>query len=371
MILCSDPKKQYLSLKGQIDAAVLKVMESGYYILGKEVNSFEEEFANYLGVKHAIGVGNGTEALHLALVACGVQEGDEVITVSHTAVATVSAIRLAGAKPVFVDINEEDFTLDVNDLEKALSPRTKAIIVVHLYGHPGRMSDILAFADKNHLKVIEDCAQATGAKYHGQKVGTLGDIGCFSFYPTKNLGALGDGGAVVTNNPKLCEAIKNLRQYGWKDRYISTSFGWNSRLDEIQAAILRIKLKSLEEDNKRRVEIAEVYQEQLEVQGVLLPKTGKNVNHVFHLFVIRIKGRDELLGQLLRAGIQAAIHYPFPVHLQPAFKDGKTEISLPVTEKICKEIISLPMYPQLLQEEIEHICKQVKTFMGTHRTHVH
>jgi len=357
MILCSDPKKQYTSLKSEIDAAVLKVLESGYYILGSEVKAFEQEFAQYMKAKYAVGVGSGTEALHLALVACGIGPGDEVMMPSHTAVATASAVKLAGANPIFVDISEEDFNLDVGTLQSAVTSKTKAIIAVHLYGQPARMTKILEFAKKNHLKVIEDCAQATGAEYRGQKVGTLGDIGCFSFYPTKNLGAIGDGGAVVTNDQALFEKIQYLRQYGWKERYISAFVGWNSRLDEMQAAILRVKLRHLDTDNGKRRAIAKTYMERLKLKGLILPKIADDIAHVFHLFVVRVQGRDKFLSYLSGRGIAAAIHYPLAVHMQPAFNSPK--VSLPVTEKICGEILSLPMYPELQPQDIDQVCEQV------------
>lgn len=362
MIFCSDPKKQYLSLKNEIDSAVSRVLESGHYILGEEVHAFEKEFTGYIGAKYCAAVGSGTEALHLALVACGVGAGNEVITVSHTAVATVSAILLVGARPVFVDIREEDYTIDVQSIEAAITPRTKAIIAVHLYGHPAQMSEIVYLAKKHNLKVIEDCAQAVGSEYSGQKAGSIGDIGCFSFYPTKNLGAIGDGGAVVTNNEKLYEKVLSLRQYGWKERRISLSFGWNSRLDEIQAAILRIKLKRLEMDNAQRRKLAVHYGKRLNIKGVILPRETTGVKHVFHLFVIRALRRDDLLRRLSAAGIAAAIHYPQPVHLQPAFKSGNAENRLPVTEKICQEILSLPMYPELTLEEIDLVSREIRDF---------
>lgn len=362
MILCSEPKKQYLSLKKDIDAAVLRVLNSGNYILGEEVHFFEKEFAAYIGAQYCAAVGSGTEALHLALVASGVGAGDEVITASHTAVATASAVIMSGAKPVFVDIREKDYTIDVSAIEAAITPGTKAIIAIHLYGHPAQIEEIAALAKKHNLKLIEDCAQAAGAEYSGRKVGSIGDIGCFSFYPTKNLGAIGDGGAVVTNDKKIYEKIKSLRQYGWNERRISTSFGWNSRLDEIQAAILRVKLQRLDKDNIRRCEIAKLYGKYLSSTGITLPSESSGVKHVFHLFVIRVLRRDKLLRRLSAAGIVAAIHYPQPVHLQPAFNIYKPKDHLSVTEKVCQEILSLPMYPELRLEEIELISGEVRSF---------
>lgn len=361
MILCSNPLLQYRAHKREIDEAVARVLAKGSYILGDEVAFFEQEFAAYVGGRHCAAVGSGTEALHLALVACGVGAGDEVITVSHTAVATASAVIMAGARPVFVDIRESDYTMDVGALAAAITPRTKAIIAVHLYGHPARMPEIVALARKHTIKVIEDCAQAAGAEYAGHKTGSMGDIGCFSFYPTKNLGAFGDGGAVVTSDGQIHAKVTALRQYGWNDRRISVSFGWNSRLDEMQAAILRVRLKRLDADNARRRAIADLYAARLGANGVTLPRESPEARHVYHLFVVRVAGRDDLLRRLSAAGIAAAVHYPQPVHLQPAFSAFKPEGSLPVTEKVCREILSLPMYPELSQEDVELISRSVRS----------
>jgi dTDP-4-amino-4,6-dideoxygalactose transaminase len=240
MILCGNPKAQYLARRDEIDAALKRVLESGWYILGEEVKAFEEEFASYIGVSYGVGVGSGTEAIHLALVACGIGQGDEVITVSHTATATVAAIELAGATPVFVDIEPDFYTMDPAKLDAAITSRTKAIIPVHIYGQPADMDPILEVAKKHNLRLIEDCAQAHGAIYRGKRVGSLGDVGCFSFYPTKNLGAIGDGGMLVTNNIELAQKARLLREYGWTERDVSQFAGWNTRLDEVQAAILRV-----------------------------------------------------------------------------------------------------------------------------------
>ena len=259
MITCSNPKAQYLSYKREIDSAISNVLTSGRYILGEEVHKFEEEFSRYIGVNYGIGVGNGTEAIHLALRACNIGINDEVITVSHTAVATVTAISMAGAKPIFVDINPMDFTIDVTQIENAITNKSKAIIPVHIYGQPADMDSVMAIARKYSLKVIEDCAQAHGAKINNRFVGSFGDIAAFSFYPTKNLGALGDGGIIVTNNKNLANKAKLEREYGWKKRNFSSFQGYNSRLDEIQAAILRVKLKYLEKDNIKRKNIAKQY----------------------------------------------------------------------------------------------------------------
>ncbi|MBF0232127.1 MAG: DegT/DnrJ/EryC1/StrS family aminotransferase [Desulfamplus sp.] len=359
MILCSDPKAQYLSYKREIDTAIAKVLDSGWYIMGNEVKSFEDEFSKYIGVSHAVGVGSGTEALHLALAACGVVQGDEVITVSHTAVATVAAIILCGAIPVFTDIDPKTYTMSVDSLEDAITSRTKAIIPVHLYGHPAEMDKICELADRNGIYVIEDCAQAHGAMYKNKRVGSLGHIGCFSFYPTKNLGALGDAGIVVTDNSMLAEKLRLLHEYGWEKRFVSKLQGWNSRLDEIQAAVLRVKLKYLDKDNAMRINLASEYISNLENTNLIMPFVKSNCTHVFHLFVVRSPERDQLLEYLHKAGVGAAIHYPVPVHLQPAYSDHK--IRCPETEKACKEIISFPIYPEL-GEKIITIISSIKEF---------
>jgi dTDP-4-amino-4,6-dideoxygalactose transaminase len=365
MILCSNPKAQYLSYKSEIDTAISRVLDSGRYILGNEVRSFEEEFARFIDVAHGIGVGSGTEAIHLALSACGIGRGDEVITVSHTAVATVAAIELAGATPVLVDINPDFYTIDTEKIESVITSQTKAIIPVHIYGHPADMDPILEIAKKYNLLVIEDCAQAHGAKYKGKRVGSIGNIGCFSFYPTKNLGALGDGGIVVTNDANLGNKANLLREYGWAERYVSHFTGWNSRLDEIQAAILSVKLKHLDEDNEKRMDIAVRYNHDLEALNINVPICLENATHVYHLYVIRCHFRDELLRFLQGRGIGAAIHYPLPIHLQPAYSGRlRGADSLPETERAAREIISLPMYPKLQEEEINFILNTIRKYGG-------
>lgn len=362
MIMCANPLSQYLSHKNEIDEAVSRVLNKGWYILGEEVKAFEEEFAGYIGVKYGIGVGSGTEALHLALVACGIGPGDEVITVSHTAVATVAAIKLAGANPVYVDIDPVFYTLNPNKLEASISANTKAIIPVHLYGNPVDMDPVIQIARHYNLHVIEDCAQSHGAIYKGKKVGSFGNIGCFSFYPTKNLGAMGDGGIIVTNDSRLAKKAGLLREYGWAERYISHTVGWNSRLDEIQAAILRVKLKHLDKDNSKRAYLSELYNRELVDASLILPKETKNSTHAYHLYVIRSKKRDRLLAFLKERGINASIHYPMPVHLQPAFKNLQIRNDLPETEIIVKEIISLPIYPELPETDVQTIIRTIRDF---------
>ena len=362
MIPCANPKAQYISYKDEIDSAIQRVLNSGWYVLGKEVIQFEEEFAAYNCVSHCIGVGSGTEALHIALRALDIGLGDEVITTSHTAVATASAIHLAGAKPIFVDIEPDSFTTDTNLIISAITPRTKAIISVHIYGQPCEMETILGIAREHGLKVIEDCAQAHGAEYNEKRVGSIGDVGCFSFYPTKNLGAIGDGGALVTNNNQLAEKIKLLREYGWEKRYISSKEGWNSRLDELQAAILRVKLKNLDKDNSLRQQHAKKYNELLKDLPIELPKKRENCTHVYHLFVIKVNQRDELKDYLHNNDVNTTIQYPVPVHQQKYFQNLCDEKSLPVTEQVSKNILSLPMYPELGENEIHKISNSLKDY---------
>lgn len=363
MILCSNPHAQYLTHKDEIDAAIMRVLDAGRYILGNEVNELEKEFASYIGVAHGIGVGSGTEALHLALAACGIGVGDEVITVAHTAVATISAIDLVGATPVFVDIDLSHYTLDPSKLEAAITPRTKAIIPVHIYGQPAELAGILEIARRYGVYVIEDCAQAHGAMYRGQRVGSWGDIACFSFYPTKNLGALGDGGMVVTNNSELAERVRLFREYGWASRYVSHLKGWNSRLDELQAAVLRVKLRHLDSDNVQRVRIARKYKAGLDGMGLILPVERTDTTHVYHLYVVRTAQRDRLQEFLKEKEIVALIHYPMPVHLQPAYMDrAKGGNNLSCTEQAAREVLSLPIYPELSDAELETVIHALGTF---------
>jgi dTDP-4-amino-4,6-dideoxygalactose transaminase len=352
----------YLDHKGEIDLAIHRVLESGRYILGDEVRSFEEEFTRYIGVNYGIGVGSGTDAITLALKACGIGPGDEVITVSHTAVATVAAVEICGADPVLVDIDANSYTLDPEKLEDVITPKTKAVLPVHLYGHPADMDRILPVAKDHNLWVIEDCAQSHGALLHGKKTGSLGDIAAFSFYPTKNLGAIGDGGMIVTNNPDLAEQVRLLRQYGWRERNFSIISGMNSRLDEIQAAILRVKLRYLDKENARRRTIADLYAQNLPADEMVLPTQEETAFHVYHQYVIRTPKRDALKAYLARHNIETLIHYPIPIHLQPAYKGRISAQKLPITETICQEILSLPMHPYLENQEIHEICTLITEF---------
>jgi dTDP-3-amino-3,4,6-trideoxy-alpha-D-glucose transaminase len=358
-----DLKRQYASIKGEIDTAVARVLEGGWYILGREVAAFEQEFAAYCDVAHAVGVGSGTDALHLALAACGIGPGDEVITVPHTAVATVAAIELAGARPVLVDVDPARYTLDPDQLEAAITPHTRAVVPVHLYGCPADLGPIMGIAQRHGLFVVEDCAQAHGALYQGQRVGSWGHIAAFSFYPTKNLGACGDGGMVTTNDPDLAQRARLLRQYGWQARYISSLKGLNSRLDELQAAILRVKLHYLEAWNERRRRLAHLYDERLAESGVVTPQEPDDVTHVYHLYVVRHPRRDELRAFLRERGIGSLVHYPVPVHLQPAYRDlGHEAGTLPSAEAAAREVLSLPLCPELSEEEVARVADAVIAF---------
>jgi dTDP-4-amino-4,6-dideoxygalactose transaminase len=365
MILCSDPHRIYEALKPEIDGAIARVLDKGRYILGDEVRAFEAEFAAYCGVRSGVGVGSGTEALHLALRGCGIGPGDEVITVSHTAVATVAAIELCGATPVLVDIRPETYTMDPGRLEAALTPRTRALIPVHLYGRPAAMEAITAFAREHGLRVIEDCAQAHGAGLHGRRVGSWGDLACFSFYPTKNLGALGDGGMVVTDDAELADRVRLLREYGWAERYVSHIAGLNSRLDELQAAVLRVKLRRLDGDNAERGRLASAYDEGLAGTGVATPQRPPDATHAYHLYVVRSAQRDRLKAFLESRGIAALVHYPVPVHLQPAYR-GRLPGGdrLPETEKAAREVLSLPLFPGLGRDELNAVIEAVRQFQG-------
>ena len=370
-IMPANPAASYQAHKAAIDAAIHRVLDSGWYILGEEVAAFEAEFAAWLGVSDVIGVANGTDALELALRAGGVGPGDAVFTVSNTAVATVAAIELVGARPVFVDVDEATFTLSPAGLDRAIvavqsgrfpqSGRPKAIIAVHLYGHPAGMPAILDIARRHQLLVIEDCAQAHGATLNGRQVGSMGDIAAYSFYPTKNLGALGDGGAVATNNPELADKVRLLRQYGWRERYISLIPGLNSRLDPLQAAVLRVKLPHLAQDNRQRRAWAALYAETLAGAGVVLPHEATGASHVYHQYVIRAPQRDALQSRLQDRGIGTQVLYPVPIHQQPAYA-GRIPlvVALPTTETLAQEILSLPIYPELTADMIRAIAQLIK-----------
>lgn len=359
MLLPADPKANFLAHAAEIRVAIERVLMSGHYILGPEVDGFEKEFSAYQAGGYTVGVANGTEAIELALRALGVKTGDAVATVANTVTATVSAIEQIGAKPVLIEIEPATMTMSPAALGAALTkiPAIKAVVPVHLYGQPADMPAILAATAKTGAKVIEDCAQAHGAAIGGRKVGTFGDAAAFSFYPTKNLGALGDGGAVFTRDEKLAAKVLQLRQYGWRERYISEIPGRNSRLDELQAAILRVKLKYLDAENAKRRELADRYLVRLKDSGLCLPQIVAGQIHVFHQFTVRTQKRDALRTCLLEQGISCGILYPVPVHRQPAFADAT--LSLLETERACHEVLCLPCHPVLAIGDIDSVCDQI------------
>jgi dTDP-4-amino-4,6-dideoxygalactose transaminase len=362
MIQFSELKTQYENIKAEILEAFEQVFESSWFVLGKNVEAFEKEFASYCNAKFGVGVGSGTEALHLALLACGVQPGDEVITVANTAVPTISAISFAQANPVFVDIDPDSYTMNPKLIEAKITEKTRVILPVHLYGESTDMHPILKIAKKYNLKVIEDACQAHGAKYNGRKIGALGDFGCFSFYPSKNLGAYGDGGIVISNDPALADRVWMLRNYGQRKRYYHDIKGFNSRLDELQAAFLRKKLKHLNQWNERRRQLAQIYHDNLG-KAVVKPNEKDYAYHIYHLYVIRCQRREELQKYLLENGIQTLIHYPVPVHLQQAYQDLNIKPgALPITEKYATEILSLPMYPELKDEDVFYVADKINAF---------
>lgn len=356
----------------EIDAAVRRVLESGVYLSGSETAAFEAEFARFIGVSHGVGASSGTDALWLALAGCGIGLGDEVITVSHTAVATAAAIDLSGATPIFVDVNPRTYTLDPRQLEQAKTSRTRAVLPVHLYGQPADLAPMVDFCRRHDLLLIEDCAQAAGAFCGGRRVGSIADAGVFSFYPTKNLSALGDAGMVVTNSSFLAAEMRALREYGWRDKErLSERTGRNARMDEMQAAILRVKLPHLDRDNERRRQLARDYSEALaSIDEITLPAEGEMSASVFHQYVIRSQQRDALSSALRADGIATAIHYPIPIHAQPAYRGrglvrntGRgSEQSLPETERAAAEVLSLPMFPELSAAQIESVTAAIREF---------
>jgi dTDP-4-amino-4,6-dideoxygalactose transaminase len=356
-----DLRAQYQPLREEMLDAINDALDGMQLFLGKNVQSFEAEFAEYCGTPYAVGLGSGTEALHLALLACGIGSGDEVITVSHTFVATVEAICLTGATPILVDIDPDTYTIDVSQIEGKVTSNTRAIVPVHLYGQPADMDPILALAEKHGLVVVEDACQAHGAEYNGKRTGSLGDVGCFSFYFSKNLGAYGEAGMCVTNNPEIARHLRMLRDHGSEERYSHTVMGVNARLDEIQAAILRVKMKRLDEWNEARRRNARLYSELLKDSPVITPSEAQYARHVYHLYVIRTSQRDKLQTYLRERGISTGIHYPVPIHLQNAWRNAsyRTE-SLPVTERYAGEILSLPMYPELTPALIEHVAEAIR-----------
>jgi len=363
MIPLADLKTQYHSIKAEIDAAISGILESSQFILGREVAAFEEAFAAYCGGRYAIAVNSGTSALHLALLAAGIGEGDEVITVPYSFVATAAAIRYTGARPVFVDIDAASFNIDVSAIEAAITPRTKAIMPVHLFGQPADMDPILDIARRHNLLVIEDAAQAHGAEYKGRRVGSIGDFGCFSFYPGKNLGAYGEGGAVVTNNPEAARTIRLLRNWGQEESYKHILRGYNYRMEGLQGAILRVKLKYLPQWTEARRAHGEAYNRLLAGTGVITPAVMQYARHVFHVYALRTPNRQALQSALTAAGVQSAVYYPIAIHMLEAHQDlGYRRGQFPVSEQMCEEELSLPVYPELTEQQIE-------TIAGVARTH--
>lgn len=361
-------KQPYLELKEELDAAYQRVMESGWYILGEEVEAFEHDFANKCGAKFCVGVGNGLEALHLILRGYGIGPGDEVIVPANTYIASWLAVTYAGAIPVPVEPDPSTYNLDASRILPAINKRTRAIMPVHLYGQPVSMQEIWNIADKFGLKIVEDSAQTHGGTYAGRQVGNLGSAAGFSFYPGKNLGALGDAGAVVTNYTELADLVRTLSNYGSRKKYHNDFKGYNSRLDPLQAAFLRVKLKHLDEWNQRRKIIAEFYLQNLrDVSGLILPKVTPNTTHVWHQFVVRHQKRDQLQEYLTQNGVGTLIHYPIPPHLSTAYKDlGYKLGDFPITESIANTILSIPMGPHVDVNDAKYVVQMIKEFFYTY-----
>jgi len=359
MILFNNFRREFEEIGEEVSEAIQNVLKSGYFILGKETEKFEEEFSEYIGTKFGVGVNSGSDALYLTVKALGIHEGDEVVTVSHTMISTVDAITRNRAKPVFVDVDPETYVMDTSELEEKISSKTRALLPVHLYGYPVDMDQLMKTAHKHGLYVIEDACQAHGTEYKNKKAGSIGTAGCFSFYPTKNLGAYGDAGMVVTDDEELSDRLKKMRNYGQSKKNYHDFVGVNSRLDEIQAAILRTKLHYLDEWNEKRRKFARIYDELLEGTDAIIPIERKCAKHVYHLYVIKHKYREKLQQYLLNQGIQTLVHYPIPVHLQKAYA---TNDKLPVTERICKDVLSLPINPWLKEEEVKEISKSIRSF---------
>lgn len=362
MIPILELKTQYAQIQAEVEKAVCQVLARTHYILGPEVAAFEDEFSSWLGGQHGAGVASGTDALMLALIACGVKPGDEVIVPSFTFMATAGAVSMVGGRPVFCDIDPVTYNMDPAQIEAKITPKTRVIQVVHLYGHPADMASILALAEKHNLKVVEDCAQATGATYQGRKVGTMGDFGCFSFFPSKNLGGVGDGGFVLSRTAEGGEQIRCLRGHGSRRKYFHDELGTNSRLDEIQAAVLRVKLRYLDGWNERRRAVAAAYTAGL--QGLVqTPVERPQCKHVFHQYTVRSQRRDELMKWLTDEGIGAVIYYPRALHLQGVYAAmGHKVGDFPETEKAQEQVVSLPMYPELEPDQIEKVVSAVKRF---------
>lgn len=364
MIPFYDFKREYIEIKDDINKKISEVLGKGYFILGNEVQKFETIFSEYLGMKYGLGVNSGSDALYMAIKALGIGEGDEIITVSHTFISTVDAIIRNGATPIFVDVDPDTYCIDTSKIEEKITDKTRAILPVHLYGHPADMSSILKIANKHNLKIIEDCSQAHGSEYNGKKLGSFGDISCFSFYPVKNLGAYGDGGFIALNDESIYQQLKMMQNYGQTKKYHHNFVGLNSRLDEIQAAILNIKLPFLDKWNDKRIKKAKLYDKLLEDSFYKVPTVKNYANHVYHLYVIQCDKRDGLKNYLSRRNIQTLIHYPIPVHRQKAYVDLGFHEFIPTTEMICDKILSLPLNPWLDDNEIEEICGIMNSYGG-------
>ena len=362
----ASPLAQYRAHRDAVQTAITRVLEGGTYVLGEEVESFERDFADYCGVAHGVGVGSGTDALILALRALGIGPGDEVITVSHTAVATVAAVLAAGATPVLVEVDPTFCTIDPARIEDAITSRSKAIVAVHIYGQPADMHSIAAVGQRSRLLIVEDCAQAAGACYRGRRVGSFGDAACFSFYPTKNLGAVGDGGMVVTGDADVASRVRRLRQYGWDDERNTREVGVNSRLDPLQAAILSAKLEYLDSDNARREAIARRYDQSLAGLPIAVPARRADDSHAYHLYVIRCNERDRLKAHLAADGISSAVHYPVPVHRQNGYaaKLVMSPDGLSLTERLAERILSLPIYPELNDADVDRVAASVRNYFA-------
>jgi dTDP-4-amino-4,6-dideoxygalactose transaminase len=363
-----DLKAQYQSIKPEIDAAIARVLDSCQFVLGNEVAGFEQEFATYCGTSECVALNSGTSALHLALLAAGIGPGDEVITVPFTFVASVAAVLYAGAKPVLVDIDPRSFTIDPAAIEAAITPRTKAIMPVHLYGQAADMDPIMGIARRHNLVVIEDAAQAHGAKYKERPVGSIGDMGCFSFYPGKNLGAYGEGGAVTTSNAKYAQTIRMLRDWGQDRKYHHVLRGYNYRMEGFQGAILRVKLRHLDKWTEARRAVVQQYNELLAEYDIETPEEMPWGKHVYHVYTLRADDRDNLQAALTTEGIQTSIHYPVPVHLQPAYADPRYGAgAFPQSERAAKQVLSLPLYPELPSRAIAQVAEAVRKAVGSKR----
>jgi len=357
-----DLKIQLETLRAEIDAELAKTLNETRFILGPNVQALEEEFAAYCGTRFAVGVASGTDALHLALLGAGIGPGDEVITSPFTFIATAEAIAYVGATPVFVDVDPRTFNIDVDKVEAAITGKTKALLPVHLFGQPAELEPLQALCDKHDLLLFEDCAQSCGANYQGKKTGSFGLAGCFSFFPSKNLGCYGDGGMITTDDEQLANEIKVLRNHGSRQQYHHNRIGFNSRLDEMQAAILRVKLKHLDDYNRNRLRVAKQYNSLLADLPLTTPLIAEGRSHVFHQYTLLADNRDQLKQHLGDQQIASAVYYPIPLHLQDVFADACRDLSLPVAEEQAEKVLSLPIYPELTSQQVESICDRIRAF---------